>query len=161
MCSIKAALSSCSLHSSVISGVIIDGASFVTVHNVQLMEHLHYIKMFDCVLIISNKELLITAWRTLGERLCRLGREILYQFELCSSEFWQHVLLWVNTADLDKHAVFVFIYCDWVILVGSRECVQSAACPSEKVRPHAWLHDVTTQKTKNWTVSHEDWKLWL
>jgi len=86
MCSIKAALSSCSLHLLMISGGIIDGASFVTVHNIQLMEQLHYMKMLDCVLIL-NKELLSTAWRTLGEGLCRLGFEILYQFELCSSEF--------------------------------------------------------------------------
>lgn len=65
MCSIKAALSSHKLHSSVISGGIIDGASFVTVHNILLMEQLHYMKMLDCVLIISNKELMSTAWRTL------------------------------------------------------------------------------------------------
>lgn len=87
MCSVTAALSSRSLHSSVISGGIIDGASFVTVRNIPLMEQLHYVKMLDCVLIISNKGLLSTAWRTLGEHLCGLVREILYQFELCSSEF--------------------------------------------------------------------------
>lgn len=69
-----------------ISGGIIDGARFVTVHNISLMEQHHYVKMLDYVLIISNKELLSTAWRTLGEHLCRLGHEILYQFELCSSE---------------------------------------------------------------------------
>lgn len=79
---IKAALSSHSLHSSVISGGIIDGANFVTVHNILLMVQLHYMRMLDCVLSISNKELLGTAWRTSGEHLCRLGREILYQFEL-------------------------------------------------------------------------------
>jgi hypothetical protein len=136
----------------VISGGIIDGARFVTVHNILLMEQHHYVKMLDCVLIISNKELLSTACWTLGEHLCRLGREILYQFELCLSELWQHVFLWVNTGDLEEHAVFVFSYCDRVILVGSREGVQSAACHSEKVGPYAWLHDVTMQKTKNWTV---------
>jgi len=71
----------------VISGGIIDGASFVTLHSIPLMEQLHCMKMHDSVLIISNKELLSTEWQTVGEHLCRLGREILYQFELCSSEF--------------------------------------------------------------------------
>lgn len=55
MCSVKAALSSHGLHSSLISGGIIDGASFVTVHNMLLMEQLHYMKMLDCVLVISSK----------------------------------------------------------------------------------------------------------
>jgi hypothetical protein len=116
------------------------------------MEQLRYMKMLDCVLIICNEELLSTAWHTLGEHLCRLGREIPYQVELCSSVIWQHVFLWVHAGDLEEDAVFVFSYCDQVILLGSQEGVQSVACHSKKVGPHAWLLDVTTQKTKNWTV---------
>jgi len=45
----------------VVSGGIIDGASFVIVRNIPLMEQLHDMKMLDCVLIISNKELLSAA----------------------------------------------------------------------------------------------------
>jgi hypothetical protein len=62
MCSINESLSSHSFYSSVISGGIIDGASFVTVRNKTVMEQLHYMRVIDCILIISNKELLSTAW---------------------------------------------------------------------------------------------------